>query len=54
VPKVNRPKLDRQRCPVCERFIAVDIVGCFMEHGIGALCEGSFYESSNAQKDENL
>jgi hypothetical protein len=35
----NRPKRERRRCPVCERRVAVDVVGRFSNHGPG--CEGS-------------
>jgi hypothetical protein len=38
----HRQKKDRQRCPGCDRVMAVDIEGRFFEHGIDSLCTGSF------------
>jgi len=35
----NRPKRERGRCPVCDRRVAVDVVGRFVNHG--PACEGS-------------
>jgi hypothetical protein len=37
----NRPKPDGERCPICERSIAVDITGRLAEHGMQPPCEGS-------------
>lgn len=29
----NRPKRDRQRCPICRRLVAVTELGLFARHG---------------------
>jgi hypothetical protein len=51
-PETRSPTRPRERCPICERFIALDIAGQFVEHGVPALCEGSFSSSSEMRHSE--
>ena len=51
-PETRSPTRPREQCPICERFIALDIAGQFVEHGAPALCEGSFSSSAEMRRPE--